>query len=149
MTSFISPRHGHVNDHCLLPRRGLTLIEVLIVTAIVSVLMALIVPGVMNARSTARRLECLNHVKQLAMAEINYEQGHSSVLPLEDGTVPGNWIFHLLPHLDQAALQRHLAAQAGTSGGPVSGGGPGRIVYRGVFGSQIRYVNTDTATTLK
>ena len=124
MTRLSSPRVSLVKFHFSPGRHGLTLTELLVTTAIVSVLMALIVPGVMNARASARRLECLNHVKQLAMAEINYEQGHASVLPLEDGNVSGNWIFHLLPYLDQAALQRHLTASMHAGGGPVSGNAP-------------------------
>jgi len=117
MTRFVSRHLCGKTARC-----GLTLIEVLVSTAIVSMGMVLVISGVMTARSTARRLECLNHVRQLAMAEINYEQGHSSVLPLEDGSVLRNWVFHLLPHLDQAALQRQLVAQATGSGGSGSGG---------------------------
>lgn len=102
----------------------MTLIELLVSTAILSTLMALIVPGVMSARSAARTTECLNHLRQLGIAEINYESSRGgSVPPLEDGTAPGNWVFYLLPHLDQAAVYRELAdlRSASPSGGPPSG----------------------------
>lgn len=105
----------------------MTLIELLVSTAILSTLMALILPGVMSARSAARRTECLNHLRQLGVAEINYESSRGSVPPLEDGTAPGNWVFYLLPHLDQAAVYRELAelrsstASSGGSGVTMSG----------------------------
>ena len=115
-------------------RRGMTLIELLVSTAILSTLMALIVPGVMNARSAARTTECLNHLRQLGIAEINYESSRGSVPPLEDGTAPGNWVFYLLPHLDQAAVYRELAdlRSASRAGGPaVSGPGLAAISIPG------------------
>lgn len=103
-------------------RRGMTLIELLVSTAILSTLMALIVPGVMSARSAARTTECLYHLRQLGVAEINYESSRGSVPPLEDGTAPGNWVFYLLPHLDHSAVYRELADLRSSSlaGGPAA-----------------------------
>ncbi len=61
-------------------RRGFTLIELLVVIAIIAVLIALLLPAVQAAREAARRAQCVNNLKQLALASANYESSNS-VLP--------------------------------------------------------------------
>ena len=53
-------------------RRGFTLIELLVVIAIIAVLIALLLPAVQAAREAARRAQCVNNMKQLAIAYHNY-----------------------------------------------------------------------------
>jgi prepilin-type N-terminal cleavage/methylation domain-containing protein len=56
-------------------RRGFTLIELLVVISIIATLAALILPAIQNARETARRTECLNHIRNLGVAATSFETG--------------------------------------------------------------------------
>jgi prepilin-type N-terminal cleavage/methylation domain-containing protein len=90
-------------------RRAFSLIELLVVMAIIGILVALLLPAVQQAREAARRTQCRNNLRQLGLALWNYEGAHSS---LPQGTVAGtdgislysNANCLLLPYLEQPGL---------------------------------------------
>jgi len=109
------------------PRRGFTLIELLVVISIIAVLISLIAPAVQSARRAARRLECLNNMKNVNLAIANFASGAGDKLPplMETMSLPAfaddtlatssgprqlraPWSVQILPLIDNSALFRSI-----------------------------------------
>jgi prepilin-type N-terminal cleavage/methylation domain-containing protein/prepilin-type processing-associated H-X9-DG protein len=90
-------------------RRAFTLIELLVVIAIIAVLIALLLPAVQAAREAARRAQCVNNLKQIALAMHNYHQSVNTFPPeaINDPNYHGtwwNWLTFGLPYMENAPI---------------------------------------------
>jgi len=96
-------------------RRGFTLIERLVVIAIIAILVALLLPAVQQAREAARKSQCKSRLKQIGIAFHSYHETHS-VLPFGYNTHGTTWSAMLLPGLDQTPLYETLVFTEGGLG---------------------------------
>lgn len=100
--------------------RGFTLIELLVVIAIIAVLISLLLPAVQQAREAARRSQCKNNLKQLAIGLHNYHDSFR-VFPFGWDLRGAGWSAMMLPSIDQAPLYNTLIFQESGPGNWDSG----------------------------
>jgi prepilin-type N-terminal cleavage/methylation domain-containing protein/prepilin-type processing-associated H-X9-DG protein len=98
-------------------RNAFTLIELLVVIAIIGMLIALLLPAVNAARASAQRTQCINQIRQIGLACLNFADLHDGQLPpsshsaLAVGKPP--WGYALLPFLEGGETPDHPTASGG------------------------------------
>jgi prepilin-type N-terminal cleavage/methylation domain-containing protein len=95
-------------------RNGFTILELVVVVAIMLVLISLLLPAVQQAREQARRTACINNLMQIGVALHNYNAAHTVLPPgCVNSTGPIvdakdqyaiSWITQILPHIDQLGI---------------------------------------------
>lgn len=117
---------------------GFTLVELLVVVAIIGVLVALLLPAVQAAREAARRAKCLNHLKQLSLAMHNYHDTLRALPMIGVGSSFGYSPQSMaLPFLEQANLHAQLRFDQPLMIGPAGPGMALNPLYQSVASQKI------------
>lgn len=111
-------------------RGGFTLVELLVVIAIIGILVGLLLPAVQAAREAARRMQCSNNLKQLALASHNYESAFKKFHYRQGGTDGAglnnknrrSGFISLLPYIEGGAQFNRI--EAGDPAAGIPPGGP-------------------------
>ncbi len=97
-------------------RNAFTLVELLVVIAIIGILVGLLLPAVQAAREAARRMQCSNNVKQLALSLHNFHDANKGFPMGAEFGVGTAWSSLILPYMEQSAAYNILTFQEDSAG---------------------------------
>lgn len=115
----MNTKHSPIGRRYAAPA-GFTLVEVMVVIAIIGLLVAFILPAVQQARESARRIQCANNLKNIGVATHNFHASHGKFPALVTATYGPTFWFSILPYLDQGALYNLYDGGATGAAGPTS-----------------------------
>ena len=115
-----------------------TLVELLVVIAIIGILVALLLPAIQAARESARRTQCINNLRQIGVACLNFESAYKN-FPTAGGAVEqfidpneqvkasygyegASWMYQILPYLEEQSLYDLRRGDGGANAGFVDTG---------------------------
>lgn len=84
--------------------KAFTLVELLVVIAVLGILVAMLLPAIQNARESARRSHCANNLRQLALACHSFEAAHRALPPSRIAQHHPTWLYLVLPYLGEESL---------------------------------------------
>jgi prepilin-type N-terminal cleavage/methylation domain-containing protein len=100
-------------------RAGFTLVELLVVIAVIGMLIALLIPAIQSSREAARRVSCANNTKQIGLAIANYQLAKGAFPASSSGDLPGiatvsswqffrnqSWASVILPYAEETSLHK-------------------------------------------
>ena len=91
--------------------RAFTLVELLVVIAIIGILISMLLPAVQMVRESARRTACMNKLKQLGLAVLNYETTRNQYPPARAADRFMTWPYYLMPYMELNTVSDKLDGQ--------------------------------------